>query len=59
MLESGGDPIKPIEVIEAIDQHLERGKFWVHVGKGGRTDPRMQRFFPNTIWKHNHKMEGF
>ncbi|MFK7731768.1 MAG: SDR family NAD(P)-dependent oxidoreductase [Pseudomonadales bacterium] len=59
MLESGDDPIKPIAVIEAIDQHLERGEFWVYVGKGGRTGPRMRRFFPNMIWKHNHKMEGF
>lgn len=58
MLDNSEDPIEPIEVINAIEQHLDSGKFWVYVGKGAEMGPLVRRLAPGFIWKKNHKIEG-
>jgi NAD(P)-dependent dehydrogenase (short-subunit alcohol dehydrogenase family) len=59
MLENAEDPIEPIDVINAIEQHLAQGKFWVYVGKGAFMGPLVRRLAPGVIWKQCHKVEGF
>jgi NAD(P)-dependent dehydrogenase (short-subunit alcohol dehydrogenase family) len=55
----GGETLQPEQVIEAIEQSLEKGDFLCMPGKNTRTGYIMRRFFPNFIWKHTHKVEGF
>jgi len=52
-------PIKPQQVLDAIEESLEKGEFWVFPGKGTRMAQRMRRFLPDQIWKHVHKVEGW
>ncbi len=59
MLDSAEEPIEPIDVINAIEQHLDQGKFWVFVGKGAFMGPLVRRLAPGIIWKQCHKVEGF
>ena len=59
MLEVGEEPIAPLEVINAIEQHLASGRFWVYVGKGATMGRLMRRLAPGVIWKQCHKVEGF
>ena len=59
MLESGPNPIKPEEMINAIEAHLAAGKFWVYHGKGAKVGPLMRRLAPGLIWKQCHDVEGF
>jgi short-subunit dehydrogenase len=59
MLDNSEEPIKPAEVIDAIEQHLGSGRFWVYVGKGASMGPLVRRLAPGFIWKQNHKIEGF
>lgn len=59
MLEAGGDPITPEEVLAAIDRCLERGKFWVLPNRNARIGAMMRRLFPGLIWKQVHQVEGF
>ena len=59
MLDNSVDPIKPVEVIDAIEQHLASGRFWVYVGKGASMGPLVRRLTPGFIWRQNHKVEGF
>lgn len=51
-------PIKPEEVLDAIEVALEKKQFWVLPGKGTRIGYIMRRLFPAAIWKHIHKVEG-
>jgi short-subunit dehydrogenase len=51
--------IEPPEVLDAIEEALERGEFWVFPGKRTKTGWRMRRFFPSAVWKQVHKVEGF
>ncbi len=59
MLDNGDGLIEPIEVINAIDEHLSKEKFWVFVGKGATTGPLVRRLAPGFIWKQCHEVEGF
>lgn len=52
-------PIQPEEVLDAIEVSIEKGEFWVMPGKGTKAGWRAHRWFPNAIWKHIHKAEGF
>lgn len=51
-------PITPEEVLDAIEKSLEKNQFWVFPDKNTRIGYVMRRFFPTTIWKHIHKVEG-
>lgn len=59
MIDSGPNPITPVEMINAIEDHLTRGKFWVFHGKGAKMGPLMRKLAPGLIWKQVHDVEGF
>ena len=59
MLEDSGAPISPKEVIDAIEQCLDKGKFWVFPNSKARIGSIMRRLFPGLIWKQVHQVEGF
>jgi NAD(P)-dependent dehydrogenase (short-subunit alcohol dehydrogenase family) len=50
--------LSPDQVLDAVEESLEKGKFWVTPGqaKYGATAARL---VPNLIWKNMHKIEGF
>jgi short-subunit dehydrogenase len=52
-------PITPEEVLDLIEVSIEKNDFWVFPGKGTKMGARMRRWFPDAIWKHIHKTEGF
>lgn len=58
MLDSD-DPISPQDVLDKIQECLDKGEFMVFPGKGTKIGYLMRRLFPNAIWKHVHKIEGF
>lgn len=59
MLTDAGEPITPKQVIDATEQALEKGKFWVFPSSKARIGHTMRRFFPSLIWKQVHQVEGF
>ena len=59
MLDDAGAPIAPQEVIDAIENCLEKGKFWVFPNGKARIGSIMRRFLPGLIWKQIHQVEGF
>jgi NAD(P)-dependent dehydrogenase (short-subunit alcohol dehydrogenase family) len=59
MIEAGPNPVTPVEMINAIEDHLSRDKFWVFYGKGAKLGPLMRRLAPGLIWKQVHDTEGF
>ncbi len=59
MLDDAGAPISPKEVIDSIEQSLEKGKFWVFPNGKARMGYIMRRLFPALIWKQVHQVEGF
>ena len=52
-------PIKPEEVLDAVEVSLEKGDFWCMPGKGTRLGYIMRRLLPGEVWKAVHKAEGF
>ncbi len=52
-------PIEAQVVIDAIENGLDAGQFWVFPGKGTKMGYIMRRLFPGLIWKMVHKTEGF
>lgn len=52
-------PIESQEVLDEIEKCLEADKFWVFPGKQTRMGYIMRRLFPNYVWNHVHKTEGF
>jgi len=52
-------PIRPEQVIEAIERALDRGKFWVFQGKKERFGLYLRRLFPGVSWYFIHRIEGF
>lgn len=59
MLESTGDPIEPKVVIDAVENCLKKGKFFVYPTRDARIGAFMRRLFPGLIWKQVHQVEGF
>lgn len=51
-------PIDPQDVLSAIDDSLNAGKFWVFPDKASLFGWRLRRWIPEVIWKRMHKMEG-
>lgn len=58
MLENN-PPISPGEVLEAIEQSLEKGEFWVYPVRQARFGALMRRWLPGVVWKQVHQVEGF
>jgi NAD(P)-dependent dehydrogenase (short-subunit alcohol dehydrogenase family) len=54
-----GDSHEPVEILDAIEQSLEKGEFWVFPGKATKRGWQMRRWFPEMMWKHVHKTEGW
>lgn len=52
-------PIKPEEVLDAIEPVLEADKLWVFPGRTTSMGWRFRRFLPDVLWKNVHKTEGF
>ncbi len=50
--------IQPGEVLDAIEESLEGGRFWAFPGKGTRWVWRMRRFLPGLLWRRLHQIEG-
>ena len=59
MLSDTGEPIQPKVVIDAIEQCLEKGKFFVYPTRDAKIGVIMRRLFPGLIWKQVHQTEGF
>jgi len=49
--------IQPVEVLDAIEESLEGGRFWVFPGKGTRWVWRVRRFLPGLLWRRLHQIE--
>lgn len=56
-MDAGADPLTPDQVLDAVEEGLEKGRFWITPGqaKGAIV---AQRLVPNQIWKNMHKIEG-
>lgn len=52
-------PIKPEEVLDAVEVSLDKAEFWCLPGKGTRLGYIMRRLLPNAVWQNIHKVEGF
>jgi NAD(P)-dependent dehydrogenase (short-subunit alcohol dehydrogenase family) len=48
--------IEPEEVVDAIEDALERGRFLVFPGRGSSTVWRLRRFLPGLLWRRLHAM---
>jgi short-subunit dehydrogenase len=49
--------LEPETVLDAIEQALERGEFFVFPGKGTRLGWRLRRWFPDLLWRRIHAAE--
>jgi NAD(P)-dependent dehydrogenase (short-subunit alcohol dehydrogenase family) len=58
VLEQGGKPLDPQEVLDAIERGLEKGTLFVFPGRGTRFSVLMRRFAPGLIWRMVHRVEG-
>ena len=58
MMDSGSSQ-EPEEILDAIEQSLEKGEFWVFPGKDAKRGWRARRWFPEMMWKHVHKTQGW
>jgi hypothetical protein len=54
-----GNEITPPQVLSAVEEDLEKGRFWVMVTGQTRFGAWMRRVFPNLVWKNIHKIEGW
>jgi len=54
-----GAEITPSLVLQAVEEDLEKGRFWVMVTGQTRFGAWMRRVFPNLVWKNIHKIEGW
>ena len=54
-----GREATPPQVLAAVENDLEQGKFWVFVTRQTAFGAWMRRVFPNLVWKNIHKIEGW
>lgn len=59
ILHTGPEPMKPAQVLDAIDRAIDRRKFWVFPGAHTAAGWRLRRFFPWLMWRIDHNVEGF
>jgi NAD(P)-dependent dehydrogenase (short-subunit alcohol dehydrogenase family) len=58
-IDEEGAPIEPQEVLNAIEKGLAKGQFRIYVRRREWFGQMMVRLFPNVVWKHVHKTEGW
>lgn len=58
ILDAVGPPLAPDAVLDAIEQGLERGNFWVFPGRGTGFGVALRRWFPGLVWRFAHRIEG-
>lgn len=58
ILERVGKPIEPDQVLDAIENGLEKGTLFVFPGRGTRFGVLMRRFVPGLVWNFDHRVEG-
>ena len=51
-------PIRPEQVLDAIDRAIEKGRFWVFPGLLANIYYRLRRWAPRFGWWLNHRLEG-
>jgi NAD(P)-dependent dehydrogenase (short-subunit alcohol dehydrogenase family) len=51
--------LEPQEVLDAIEDALEAGRFFVFPGRGTALAWRMRRFLPSLLWRRIHAVEGW
>lgn len=59
MVAQEGKELSPQQVIDEVEQALDKGQFWVFPGKGTKMGYIMRRLAPNYIWNYVHKLEGW
>ena len=59
VLEQAGKPIEPDEVLDAVEEGLEKGTLFVFPGRGTKFSWWMRRFAPGLVWRMVHRVEGF
>lgn len=59
MIDKEGEAISPQQVLDAIEDALDRGEFMVFVRKRERFGWLVGRLFPNRLWEYVHKVEGW
>lgn len=52
------DPIAPEQVLDRIEQRLEKGKLMVFPDASSAITQRLRRFLPSFVWRMSHKAEG-
>jgi NAD(P)-dependent dehydrogenase (short-subunit alcohol dehydrogenase family) len=52
-------PLEPQAVLDAIEDTLERDRFFVFPGRGTALGWRLRRFLPGPIWRAVHRAEGW
>lgn len=59
MLDISGPPLSSDAVLNAIENCLEKGKFWVFPDTNSQAAAVLRRLIPGWLWKQVHKTEGF
>jgi NAD(P)-dependent dehydrogenase (short-subunit alcohol dehydrogenase family) len=54
----GSPKIPPEEVVDAIEDALERARFWVFPGRGTTIAWRLRRMLPGLLWRRMHQVTG-
>ena len=58
-IDAEGAPVAPQDVLDAIEKGLEKGQFRIYVRRREWFGQLMVRLFPDAVWKHVHKTEGW
>jgi NAD(P)-dependent dehydrogenase (short-subunit alcohol dehydrogenase family) len=58
IMQTGPAPMKPSEVIDAVDSAIDKGAFWVFPGAHARAGWWLRRLLPSVLWKIDHRAEG-
>ena len=51
-------PIEPQQVLDAIEVTLQNDSLWVFPGRGTRFGWSLRRWFPESVLKYVHRLEG-
>jgi len=52
-------PLEPAHVLDAVEDALRTGEFWVFPGPRTKLGWRMRRWFPRFVWREIHRVEGW
>ena len=59
MMASQGDPLQPSQVLDAIDNCLAKGRFFVFPNFVAKIGVLLRRLVPGLVWNRVHSVEGF